>query len=87
MLYIDFWTSNLQNSGCLLHLALRDASNAFIAVSETAQWPFCLRTVQAAASAESPFRYASMKRHNRLINRRMTSTGQASSHFSTAALA
>jgi hypothetical protein len=60
-----------------LPLPFKDSSKAFIAPSETAQWPFCFRTVHAAASADSPCRYVSVKRQDLLMKRRITSTGQA----------
>ena len=54
------------------------SSNAFMAFSDTARWPFCFFTTQAAASPVSPFLYESTNLHERLINFWMTSFGQAS---------
>jgi hypothetical protein len=54
------------------------ASIAIIARCETAQCCFCLRTAHSAALPVKPNLYALMKQYERLMKRRITSTGQAS---------
>ena len=58
-----------------------------IALSEMARCCFCLLTAHSTVLPVNPHRYALINHHDRLMNQRMTSTGQASRYLIAAALA
>ena len=80
-----FWHVRCKSGGVLLIWWI--ARIDIIARCDTCWCCFCFFTVHAAAWPVNPRRYALIKRHERLMNQRMTSVGQVSRYFCTASFA